>query len=377
MTGIPGIPRAKLVVARYGPVLAVVAAVVGVVALGGAGWLYANPPTTTVTDQTNEQTVRSTLETSAVVTGNSSLYEAGERVESQPVYFVESMPEATLRVETTVPDQEAVQVGQRVELVMRATSDGETFWNDTRVLERASVTTSDGTVNTTTELDVPDLQEQLAPVRDEIGTAGSLAVFVRVVTAYETDQYAGNLSKRTQLELSGDTYAISGMTLKATKSTPETRQVVLPTRDASKYTIPAGIGATALLTAAVILGLYFRRERWVGVENEIHRNRYDEWISTGSLSPRLGNQYVPVNSLEDLVDVGIDANKRVIYDRDLNAYAVIDGPTIYFYDEEGPRAPGPEPAETDENDESDRSDAGADSDGGEDDESAASDGGIL
>lgn len=334
MNSLPGIARAKLIVSEYGPVLAIVLAVVGVIALGGAAWIYTHPPTTTVTDQTNKQTVRSTLQTSAVVTGDSSLYQRGDRLENQPVYFVAATPNPALTVRTTVPDEQAVQVTQQITLVVRATYDGDSFWQETRTLERKDATTSNGTVTTSTELDVPRLKDRITPVQNEIGSAGSLMVFINVTTSYETDQYSGTLSRTTPIELSDRTYAIEQLSFEETKSTPKTREVVLPTRNASSYVIPAGIGVISLLCAGAVVSLYSRREQWSTIEDQIHQNRYAEWISVGTLSPDIGTQKVPLESLEDLVDVGIDMGKRVIHDRERDVYAVIDGQIVYYYGEE-------------------------------------------
>jgi len=53
------------------------------------------------------------------------------------------------------------------------------------------------------------------------------------------------------------------------------------------------------------------------LRKEIAHNEYSEWISEGELLLDSDNEFVSVNSIEDLVNVGIDANKRVIYDPDL------------------------------------------------------------
>lgn len=334
MTGFPGIARAKLLVSKYGPALAVALAIVAVLALGIASWNYTHPPTTTVTDHTNKQTIQSTLQTSAIVTGESALYREGARIENQPVYFVDATPTLTLTVQTSVPDEQAVQVDQQIHLVMRASHDGEVFWQQTRVLEQEETTTSNGTVTTSTELNVSQLNNQVAPVRAELGSAGSLAVFVTVKASYETNQYSGSLSGKTPVQISGRTYSVEPLTFDTTESTPKARTIVLPTREASAYTIPAGIGVTALLGAGLITGLYRRSEHWNGIEGQIHRSRYADWISAGTLSTEIGDQYVPVASLEDLVDIGIDTNNRVIFDRDRDIYAVIDGRMVYYWGEE-------------------------------------------
>jgi hypothetical protein len=67
------------------------------------------------------------------------------------------------------------------------------------------------------------------------------------------------------------------------------------------------------------------------LEKEIAHNQYSEWISEGDVLIDSDNEFVAVNSVEDLVNVGIDANKRVIYDPDLSVYTVSDGDVTYYY----------------------------------------------
>ena len=67
------------------------------------------------------------------------------------------------------------------------------------------------------------------------------------------------------------------------------------------------------------------------LKTEIAHNQYSEWISEGDLLLDSDNEFVAVNSIEDLVNVGIDANKRVIYDPDLSVYTVSDDDVTYYY----------------------------------------------
>lgn len=331
MSRLPGVLRGKLIVAEYGPMLAIALTIVGVVALGSAGWIYTHPPTTTVTDSTNEQTFRSTLRTSALVTGDSVLYGSGTRLENQPIYFVGSTPNLTLTLRTSVPNDRAVRVDQRLELVMRATHDEDVFWQRTRPLASDRTTTSNGTLTTSATLDIPGLKRQLKPVRNEIGTAGSLEVFVRVTTSYETSQYSGTLNRTVPLQLFGNTFAVEHATLKTTERTPKTREIVIPTRDVFAYAFPAVVGVGALVGAAIV-GITYRRQSPLDtLLDRVHQARYAEWISAGTLSPDVGDRYVPVESLEDLVDIGIDTSKRVLYDAERDVYAVIDGLVVYYY----------------------------------------------
>lgn len=327
----PGIPRAKLLVAEHGRTIAVVLAVVAVLALTGAGWVYSNPPTTTVTNHTHEQRFESAVDTSAVVTGDSAMYQSGQRVENQPVYFTHTMPNLTLGVETAVPADQQVRVEHRLVLVIQATRDGEVFWERTRVLIDEETSTTTGVTNASTTLDIPALIDRIAPVSEEVGSAGSMSVSVELTTAYESDRYSGTLTQQRPLGLSDRTYTLDPFSVETQESTPETRTTTLPTRNRLAYGVPGAVGVVALLSSVVVFVLYRRKPEWRTLEGQIHRDRYAEWISEGSLRGEVAERSVAMSSLEDLVDVAIDQDKRVIYDPELNTHAVIDGPVVYYH----------------------------------------------
>jgi hypothetical protein len=68
-----------------------------------------------------------------------------------------------------------------------------------------------------------------------------------------------------------------------------------------------------------------------GLEEQVYRYRYDEWISEGDFPTDAGKQYVYINSLEDLVDIAIDTGKRVIHDPELESYGVVDDDLVYYH----------------------------------------------
>lgn len=337
MTRLPGATRAKYLVATYGRQLVVILLVAGALLLGGAVWIYTHPPTTTVTDHTNQQTIESTLHTGATVTGESNLYRQGTRLQDQHIYLLPATPNVTLTVQTTLPPDEPVRLTHHLELVMQATNDGAVFWQRSQTLQEQQVTTSDGSLNTSTTLDIPALKDRLEPIRNEIGSGSSLNVFIRVTTSYETSLYSGTLSDTSSLRLSGDTYSVEPLQLEKTESTPETREVVLPTRNEFSYLLPAGVGVGTLLLAAVI-GFNYRRLAGRDLLAEVHQARYSEWISAGTIPPSMGTEHVQVDSLEDLVGIAIDTRKRVLYDGSQEVYVVIDGPVVYYYGDWSPRS---------------------------------------
>lgn len=335
MTEPASVLRAKLLITEYGPLFVVLFAIIGAGALGTATWSYTHPPTTTVTDHTERQTVATALETSATVTESNNLYARGTVLRNQPVYLFSATPQATVRLQTNVPEGKAVTVEQRLILVLRAVRDGEVFWSDSKTLASNHERTSDGTASVSTTIDARSLKRRVSAVSNEIGSAGSVEVRLRANVSYETDRYAGHQQEETAVALSEQSYTVSSLSTEKSHSESVTREIVLPNRDATSYTLSGALGAFALLAAAAVAVAYSRRDEWTDLERQLHRARYADWISTGEIPPAVGERRISVRSLEDLVDVGIDANKRVIRDPSRNVYAVVDSEVVYYYADVG------------------------------------------
>ena len=67
------------------------------------------------------------------------------------------------------------------------------------------------------------------------------------------------------------------------------------------------------------------------LRREIHSACWSWTISSGEFPTSADKPYISILTLEDLVDVAIDTNRRVIYDPQIEAYAVIDSSEIYYY----------------------------------------------
>lgn len=327
--------RARLVVRRHGTVLVVALALVGIVALGGAGWLYTHPPTTEVTDHTHRQTVRSNVSTQAVVAENATLYEPGRSLKNKPVYLRSVTPSTTLVQTTTVPENRRVAVSQRIVLTYRAEHDDETFWRNSTVIERTETTTRSGRVRTSTRIDPAAIRTRVRALERTVDDAGSVHVGLRSVVSYSTPRYNGTLAEPFELRISDEWYRIGSPSASRTHSMRDTRTVAVPSRQRAAYTGLGVFGAGSLLlgiAVGVVARIDPRREETAELEYQLYRLRHAEWISTGTLPDDAGETTVSVASLEALVDVGIDTNNRVIHDPSCGWYAVIDGSTVYCYD---------------------------------------------
>lgn len=323
-------PRFQLALATYGDQIVVVLVVVGLVLVGAAGYVYTNPETRTVTETTDRQQFATSVETSAIVTGNTSLYEQGEQLSNMPVYLFSATPELTLTVRTTVPSGETVQVAHRLVLVVQAARDGEPFYTQERLLLSNEHQVSEGAVSDSATLDVRNVSRDVSRVREEISGAGSLSAALRLEVDYASELYEGQFRPQATLQMTETSYLLSGqLAASDTQSRTSSRTV----------TEPPDLGTSAVLALLGLLlvggaGVVYRTRQHIDVEDlltERDHARYEEWISQGEFPTDADNRYTSIDSLEDLVDVAIDTDKRVIYDDEFDAYAVVDGNIVYYF----------------------------------------------
>ena len=70
-------------------------------------------------------------------------------------------------------------------------------------------------------------------------------------------------------------------------------------------------------------------------------NEFEEWISTGHVpDDTLSGSRVTIDSLDALVNVAIDSNRRVVRDKRRSSYLVIVDETVYTYDPPSPPSSG-------------------------------------
>ena len=325
--------RSKWLVARYGVPLAVVVSLVSVLALGGAYTAYTNPPTDQVSTTVYDQQIESETTTSAVVTGETDLYQDGATLENKPVYFYNVTQNLTFRTVTALPEGESVNVTQRLVLQHRATRDGETFWSSRRMLVTSEQRTATEQLVTETTVDMRAVQQTVAERRSEIGAVGTFQTVVRLRVTYETANSSGTLNATTPIVLTERAYWVEGsLADEQTHEETTSREITQPP-DLMRVGGLTLFGVFALGLAGV-LGISSLREFDLDtIETELMRSRHDEWVSRGELPTKSEKQYISIDTLEDIVDIAIDSNKRVIYDRRYEAYGVVDDDIVYYYAE--------------------------------------------
>ncbi|MFC7202667.1 DUF5305 domain-containing protein [Haloferax namakaokahaiae] len=322
--------RLELFVTEQARLLVVLFAVVGLFCLAGAGYLFLTPTTQTISEERNVQTIDSSVGTSAVVTGNSTLYERGERLENRSAYFVPVTPNLSFHVDTKVPSNQEVTVSQRLTMEVVGLRGDEPFYQSEEVLLDEQRTVSDGRLVTDRSINVSAMRQALQRKRAETRGVGHFRTFLELNVTYRTDSYEGTLTASAPFIISGQAYYLDGAVADSqTRSETVQRDVQRPS-DPTKYGSLAALG----LVLFGLCGLIIRTEADSdpdALRTRISRSRHDEWISRGEFPTESEKQYISIRSLEDLVDVAIDTNRRVIYDPNIEVYAVIDGSEIYYY----------------------------------------------
>jgi hypothetical protein len=381
--------RLRYLLGRYGRVFFVGLLAASIVAFAGGALAYAAPPETRqVTEQTDVQSFETTLNTSATVTGNTSIYESGRTLSNMPVYLFGASPNVTVTAHTAVPEDRAVNVSQQITLELYATRGGEVFWSETKTLVADAERVTDGTLVSETTIDVREIRGgRLSEVQSEAADVGIVQAKIHADTVYRSHTYEGSLAVTAPMEITDRSYAIDApRSDERSHATPVTRtitgsgqEVTTGTSVTSNTTVQAGIlnslgfptlptdsvirgglGVFALAAALVVRRVYRRLPDQEETKRTYDKIRHADWISRGRIPESDAYERIVIEEFVDLIDIAIDSDKRVIHDRDRDLYAVIDGIMIYCHTETQNRThdetdSSPRPGSTDE-----QSDAPAD-----------------
>ncbi|MFW5948795.1 MAG: DUF5305 family protein, partial [Halolamina sp.] len=316
---------------RHGRTVVVILGVLGVVALGLGAFTGLAPGTETVTEERNAQTITAETDVSAIVGPGSSLWEEGTRLENRPAYVLTESPAATINATIGVSDGTFADVDPSFRLEYRAVRDEETIWNESVPLETAVERGDDGVAAGTT-VNVSAVAERIRSREEDVGRAADVRATIVLKVPYETEQYDDTITAEFPLKVDGEAYELDPDTVADRQTTPmEVEQPADPDVPlVAAFLLLGGLGLAGAAGAyRAAAGPSSAAER-LELEREIEHARYAEWISVGEFPADLDHEYVRLESLDDLVNLAIDTNGRVIYDREREAYAVVTRDVLYY-----------------------------------------------
>jgi len=324
-------PRLELLIAKHGRTIVIGLVAIGILSVLATGWVVANPATTTTTQEVGEERVETDLQTSAEVVED-GLWDEGTILENNAAYVVDSTPELEVALVTTVPSDDT-HVEHRLALEYEATRGDEVFWSEEVVLANETATPSDEAAVTETTIDIREVIDEQAAVEDQLEGISDVSLTLAFETSYETDSHVGTLTGETPFVITGETYY-----LEEHPSDSDANQLT-QTVEETESPSSALVGLLILLAGGAFAGA-----SWVNGRSDIdvaqarqalHEQRYAEWISRGSLPMWIGDEHVGLDTLEDVVDVAIDTNERVIHDRNRGLFAVVNKSVVYYYSDRG------------------------------------------
>lgn len=329
----PGVLRGKYVCAKYGPIVIGALLIVAILAFGTSAWAYTHPDQDRITVEGHHQTIETDVETSAVVSGKTPLWDTGTVLNNSRFYPSGAAPNLTVTVETRVPEDQPVRVAHELAIVYRGERNGGVIWRSKRTLDRETMLVTDGEASSATTIHVPGVRRRIGTLSSAFTGIGTVTPVVRVNVSYRTDRYAGNVTMASPLHVSQNGYWLTGnLAAKRTRSTTVTRTRTV--RNLANVLAWAVLGVVSLAGAGAAARFYAAGPDAKELKHRIDRHRCLEWISEGHITQPISDRDIELDTLEGLVDVAIDSNNRVVYDTDRELYAVADLTRFYYFDPE-------------------------------------------
>jgi hypothetical protein len=327
----------------------VAVAIAVLLALVGTGLIYAtyvDPGTETTQEVQGVWESSAGYSHQATVVEDNRVFPVGRTLSDRSTYYTRLAPElnGTFRYGVDANSgQLAVDLQSR--LIYRSVSDGgQELWRIEEPLGNESTTIASGeTATLSFDVNVTETAATVEEIQQDLGAnAGQTEVFVRTDASAEGTIAGGPASQDAsydmQLTPETGTYGVSA----DSETVPHERTETV-TREVQHGPVRSALGPLALLVGlAGVVGLAAgRRDDWFEVAEDERvaasfadeREEFDDWISRGTVPERARERpIVEIESLEDLVDVAVDASARVLEDVDDGRYYVLADGTCYRYE---------------------------------------------
>jgi hypothetical protein len=286
----------------------------------------------------------------ATVQQETEVFEAGTVLRNRGSYFQRVTPILNgsffYRYEAT--DGGDLQANTTLLLVLRSVGDeGEqVYWRLAEPVGSTSATSlSPGdTVRASFSTNVSAMTDRLSAVDEQLGgTPGTKELVLQSQVNLSGTRNGEVVDRQRVYEMRVDS---QGNVYSVENAGPQTDSGVLTSDEVvtATYGPARSIGGPLLAAVALLgcLGLAVGRYRdafavsedertWLAYTGQLRE--FDEWITSGSLPEEmLSAPRAPVDSLDGIVDVAIDSNRRVLEDRERGLCAVFVDDVLYTYE---------------------------------------------
>lgn len=278
---------------------------------------------------------------SATVQEQNPVFPVGAELANRTHFFTKATPILDGKYTFTYGTEDGeLDATSEVVLVLKNTADNEVVWSDEDGL--GTTESVDGQTVTEFSINMTALNNRLAAIERDLGTSPRYIDIAVVTQTTLTGELAGQQVSKTFVdELSivpqDETYrVISGPEPDSGMEITESRLV----KSSSGISQKLGPILLFFLSTGAIVGLTIaKRTGRFGAQSDSeqslgfnrHRRAYDDWISRGTVSSSQSKPAVKMETLEDLVDLAIDSDSRVIEDVKRGNYYVLEGDISYIF----------------------------------------------
>lgn len=290
-------------------------------------------------------------EYTAPVTKSNPLYAIGTELGmTQPAYFFSVSPtlDASFTYTLEATDSADLAVNRKTMIVATAmgSADGQKkiYWQKKFPIQNveAEQIQNGATLTHQFTLDIPDINSMVKQVQEQLQYTQDTTIEIITYVTYEGEINGKSVSGVKE-------FPMPLITSSSYYQLPEklSSQETIDTYELQRIPVDPSFSSTApplillLITFGLLVSLVIGKKRCTVIgqphikelEREREYEQFAEWISTGSLLSDIQQyQHIRINSLQDLVDVAIDTNSRVIKDTDNEMYFVINK-AFYFYND--------------------------------------------
>lgn len=287
----------------------------------------------------------------AVVQRDTDVFDRGTVLENQPAYLASVSPvlNGTFQYQYTATDSGELSVATDQTLVLRSVGGEDEqfeYWRqeiDLGTAVASSVAPGDQ-VTVPFSINVTETQRRVEAIEEQLGgTAGETEILVES-NATVSGQRNGvdvdeTITNQITIDAQDNVYRVRN-TEPVTDSGQQFGQETVTATYGPLRSI--AVPVLFVLSLVGVLALAVGRQNgafelseteaeWLAYQSAA--DEFEEWLSAGTIPEEaFSRTTVSVESLEDLVDIAIDSNRRVIRDRGRNRCAVLLEETIYTFE---------------------------------------------
>ncbi|NKE34493.1 DUF5305 domain-containing protein [Natronococcus sp. JC468] len=292
----------------------------------------------------------------ATVQEENEVFPVGTELSDRSVYFAEVAPELEATFQYTYDARDGdVAVTLEADRVIRSVEDADEkeeraeYWvtNETIAQDETEGLAPGEEHATSFSVDVPELAEEAEEIRDDLNdSTGTLetAVVVRASVEGTIDGEPVDRVDTYEMALEPDeaTYAVEAPAAEE-RTEERTEEVAVAGSSGGLGAVVLALLGVGSVAALGVLGVAHRKGTLAPSAAELERidaryerEEFDDWISRGRLPADVRDRStIRIATLEDLVDVAVDCDRRVIEDERDGRYYVVDGDSLYVYAPKG------------------------------------------